>query len=215
MLFARRLRRIGAFASLAASVILTADAARADRVVLRNGTSVTGLVANREQVAARPEDPREIGLLITLEDGTEALRRLPVADISYVVLEDGEAQRVLEFSPPPERAPAEPPAPEHTSGPMAMSARKPGGHSPNAGWVLMTAAGVGMVLLGVATARDDDNFGLGGVIAAPIVIVGGAFVVVGLVGATNSRSAASHADLARDPDAAAAPRVDVALSYGF
>jgi hypothetical protein len=72
--------------------------ALADRIVLRSGESVEGTVANREIVAQQPLEQENIAILVESTDGGSELSRFVVADIDYIVLEDDESERVIDFS---------------------------------------------------------------------------------------------------------------------
>jgi len=76
-------------------VLLIPAAVGADIVVLRDGTTIEGTVANRESVYGAPRNVQVISIL--LGDGTQ-LRRIAVADVSHVVLIDGDAKRVVDFA---------------------------------------------------------------------------------------------------------------------
>jgi hypothetical protein len=78
---------------------MTARAAVADVVVLRDRTRLTGTVANREAIARNAGAVRLVSILVasSLPDSFE-LVRIPADRIRYVVLEDGSRKAVYDLS---------------------------------------------------------------------------------------------------------------------
>lgn len=66
----------------------------ADMIMLRDGQRHLGVVANREDVRAHPEEHLYVSILP--KDSTEPLR-FPVEDIEFVVFQDGEDQQIIDF----------------------------------------------------------------------------------------------------------------------
>lgn len=94
----RRLRRPCVFAGawrLLAIGLLVPQMVFADMIALRDGTRLEGIVANRELVASNPTTFEYVSILI---GGDGELRRILVADIEYVLLVDGEQERLVDFT---------------------------------------------------------------------------------------------------------------------
>jgi len=66
----------------------------ADIVMLRDGQRHVGVVANRGDVRAHPQEHLYVSILP--KDSTEPLR-FPLEDIEYVVFQDGEDQQIVDF----------------------------------------------------------------------------------------------------------------------
>lgn len=97
-----------------ATLAFVGESVAGDLIVLRTGAELRGDVANREKVAAHPELFSSVSILLDQSGEEMQLRRVLVADIAYLVLDEEEGRRVIEFAdlpaPPPvaiaERNPA-------------------------------------------------------------------------------------------------------------
>lgn len=86
--------RYAAIPMLCTLLIAAARPAAADVVVLVSGHEVRGVVANREYLATWPEDFTSVAIL---PEGGSELRRIDVGVIHYVLLTDGDEERVVDF----------------------------------------------------------------------------------------------------------------------
>ena len=87
-------------------LVIVPQLALADVIALHSGERVEGMVSNREQIATSPQLFRAVAIL---PDGETELRRFDIADIEYVLLIDGDEQRLIDFGKPP-------PVPTDTAG---------------------------------------------------------------------------------------------------
>ena len=122
-------------------MLLVPQAVLADVIALRDGTRLEGIVANRELVAAKPRGLDSLSILL---DSTGEYRQILVVDVKYVLLVDGEQQRLVEFGPEPF---------------SSMAERESSASSPSR--AKRRDAGVVMITFGVAAAAVGifDKFG--------------------------------------------------------
>jgi hypothetical protein len=84
---------------IALALLFVARTTIADTVVLRDQRRYVGTVANRDMLAENPGAAKSVSILVTpASPDTASLLRFPVADVEYVVLEDGQARRVVDFA---------------------------------------------------------------------------------------------------------------------
>lgn len=82
---------------LAVCILTLPIIAIADTIVLRDGTTVSGTLANRELVVTQPYTFDSISILTD----SDAYESFDVDDILYVVVIDGDARRVVDFETTP------------------------------------------------------------------------------------------------------------------
>jgi len=81
---------------LCISLLLT-ECALADVVVLRDGRRLEGTLANRDVVQHEPAAFHYISFLVDSQSGSPSLQSYPVAEVEYVLLQDGDAVAVIDF----------------------------------------------------------------------------------------------------------------------
>ncbi len=126
-----------------ASLLLqaTTTSAVADVVLLQNGSELKGSIVDRERVAKHPEVFAEVSIeLDSLANDalTPQLRRISVADIQSLVLEDGGQRRVVDLT--------------HLVAPGGRwgdTEAQDGKHSTRAAGILMTSLGMASIATGV------------------------------------------------------------------
>lgn len=127
------------------AVLLAAQPAMADIVMLRSQKKLTGAIANREEFARDPAFGDALSILVTPAQGDSVeLVRILKSDISYVVLENGPVSRVFDMSTLHDRESLDPKVLSRIVGD-----RRASHHLRNAGTALTF---VGVVLLGTGIA---------------------------------------------------------------
>jgi len=84
--------------ALLACCLFTAQAVRADVIVLRNGERLHGTIANRALLTTQPETFTQVALLDASGGGEPQLHRFHVMSIDYIILEDQGGETVLDLA---------------------------------------------------------------------------------------------------------------------
>jgi len=130
-------------------VCLLVHPAFCDEIVLLNGERVSGDIADREGVAANPLDRDLISILDEDRSIAEDLKRYPLFEIDYIVLEDESGRRVLDIAGSKAETKTQPIGPAPTRGTRDRDREGEG--------IALTILGLGCAGLGALVKFGDEK----------------------------------------------------------